>query len=239
MSGPLVLTTDHGAVRLLSLNRPEVLNAFDSALYRAGADALAAARADDSVKAVVLTGTGRAFSAGQDLGEMARLASGEATFSEFPAFVDELCGFDKPLLAAVNGVGLGIGFTLLAHCDVVVMAEGARLRTPFAELGVAPEAASSVLFPARLGWQRAAHVLFSGAWVSAAEAVEWGLAIEVAAPEAVVGRTIELAAEMSTGPLEALRAIKSTMLAPHAAEVAAARAREDAAFERLLIGRTT
>lgn len=238
MTEPLVEVTEVEAVRVVTFNRPEVLNAFDTGLYRAAADALAAARADDGVKAVVLTGAGRAFSSGQDLGEMARLASGEATFSEFPAFIDELCTFDKPLLAAVNGVGLGIGFTMLAHCDVVVMAEGARLRTPFAELGVAPEAASSVLFPARLGWQRAAYVLFSGAWVSAVEAVEWGLALEVTSVEEVLDRTIELAAEMSTGPLEALRAIKSTMLAPHADAVAAARIREDAAFERLLIGRT-
>lgn len=238
MTDPLVLVSDVEAVRVVAFNRPEVLNAFDTGLYRAAAEAIGAARADDTVKAVVLTGAGRGFSSGQDLGEMARLASGEATFSAFPAFVDELCTFDKPLLAAVNGVGLGIGFTMLAHCDVVVMAEGARLRTPFAELGVAPEAASSVLFPARLGWQRAAYVLFSGAWVSAAEAVEWGLALEVTSAEEVLDRAIELAAEMSKGPLEAIRAIKSTMLAPHAAEVGAARAREDAAFERLLIGRT-
>lgn len=237
MSHELVVVDDRDAVRVISFNRPEVLNAFDSALYRAAADAISEARRSDSVKAVVLTGVGRAFSAGQDLGEMAKLASGEVTFSDFPAFVDALVGFDKPLLAAVNGVGLGIGFTMLSMCDVVVMAEGARLRTPFAELGVAPEAASSLLFPQRLGWQRAAYVLFSGAWVSAEQAVEWGLAFEVAGVDVVVDRAVELAADMSKGPIEALRAIKATMLAPHAEAIAAARAREDAAFERLLIGR--
>lgn len=125
---------DHGAVRLLTLHRPEALNAFDSPLYRATGAALTAARDDDAVRVVVLTGAGRAFSAGQDLGEMARLAAGEAVESGFPVLLEALESFDKPLVAAVNGPAVGIGFTMLPHCDLVLVAEGARLRTPFAEL---------------------------------------------------------------------------------------------------------
>ena len=110
-------------MRLLTLDRPDALNAFDSPLYRATGAALDAARADDAVKVVVLTGAGRAFSAGQDLDEMARLAGGEQIDSGFPVLLDALQAFDKPLVAAVNGAAVGIGFTMLPHCDLVLAAE--------------------------------------------------------------------------------------------------------------------
>ena len=223
-----------GAVRLLTLDRPEALNAFDSPLYRATGAALDAARADDSVSVVVLTGAGRAFSAGQDLDEMARLAAGESIESGFPVLLEALQAFDKPLVAAVNGVAVGIGFTLLPHCDLVLVAEGARFRTPFAAMGVPPEAASSYLFPARMGWQRAAEVLFTSPWLSAAEAVEAGIALRVVPGDAVVAEALALAGRIATAPLAALRAIKATMLAGRADAVAAARAREEAAFARVL-----
>lgn len=225
---------DHGAVRLLTLHRPEALNAFDSPLYRATGAALTAARDDDAVRVVVLTGAGRAFSAGQDLGEMARLAAGEALESGFPVLLEALESFDKPLVAAVNGPAVGIGFTMLPHCDLVLVAEGARLRTPFAELGVPPEAASSVLFPARMGWQRAAEVLFTSPWLSAEEAVEAGIALRVVPGDGVVAEALALAGRIAAAPLPALRAIKATMLAGRADAVAAARAREEAAFARVL-----
>src|SRR5262249_61779081 len=90
---------------------------------------------------------------------------------------------DKPLLAAVNGVGVGIGLTLLLHCDVVYIAEGARLRPPFVALGVVPEAASSHLLPATIGWQHAAEVLLTGDWIDARRAVELGIASRLCAPD--------------------------------------------------------
>jgi enoyl-CoA hydratase/carnithine racemase len=234
VSDDLVRVADHGPVRVLTLHRPEALNAFDSPLYRAAGAALNAARADDRVKVVVLTGAGRAFSAGQDLGEMARLAAGEAIESGFPVLLEALESFDKPLIAAVNGPAVGIGFTLLPHCDLVLVAEGARLRTPFAEMGVPPEAASSVLFPARMGWQRAAEVLFTSPWLSAADAVECGIALRAVPPGDLLVESLALAARIATAPLPALRAIKATMLAGRADAVSAARAREEAAFARVL-----
>jgi enoyl-CoA hydratase/carnithine racemase len=148
--------------------------------------------------------------------------------------LDALCDFDKPLLAAVNGAAVGIGFTMLAHCDLVIVAASARMRTPFAELGVAPEAASSLLFPRRMGWQRAAHVLFTSAWLDATQAVEYGIALEQCPDAEVLERAMALAREIATAPLGSLRAIKGTMLATHRDEVLAARAREDAAFAALL-----
>lgn len=234
---PLVRTDDsagHDGVRVLTLDRPHALNAFDSPLYRAAGAALDAARADDGVKVVVITGAGRAFSAGQDLAEMARLAAGEAVDSGFPVLLDALQAFDKPLIAAVNGAAVGIGFTMLPHCDLVLAAETARFRTPFAEMGVPPEAASSLLFPARMGWQRAAEVLFTSPWLGAAEAVECGIALRVVPADELLPEALALAATIAAAPLVALRAIKATMLAGRADAVAAARAREEAAFAQLL-----
>ena len=234
---PLVRTddsTDHDGVRVLTLDRPHALNAFDSPLYRAAGAALDAARGDDGVKVVVITGAGRAFSAGQDLDEMARLAAGEAVDSGFPVLLDALQAFDKPLIAAVNGAAVGIGFTMLPHCDLVLAAETARFRTPFAEMGVPPEAASSLLFPARMGWQRAAEVLFTSPWLGAAEAVECGIALRVVPADELLPEALALAATIAAAPLVALRAIKATMLAGRADAVAAARAREEAAFARVL-----
>lgn len=236
-SPPLVRSDDvegHDGVRLLTLDRPGALNAFDSPLYRATGAALDAARTDDTVKVVVLTGAGRAFSAGQDLDEMARLAAGEPIDSGFPVLLDALQAFDKPLVAAVNGAAVGIGFTMLPHCDLVLAADTARFRTPFAEMGVPPEAASSYLFPARMGWQRAAEVLFTSPWLSAPEAVECGIALRTVPADDLVTAALTLASSIATAPLTALRAIKATMLAGRADAVAAARAREEAAFAQVL-----
>jgi enoyl-CoA hydratase/carnithine racemase len=230
----MITTDDRDGVRTITLDRPEALNAFDTALYRATGAAIDDARADDTVKVVVVTGAGRAFSAGQDLKELERIAAGETYESGFPALLDALCEFDKPLVAAVNGVAVGIGFTMLAHCDLVIVADGARLRTPFSELGVPPEAASSLLFPVRMGWQRAAHLLLTSAWIDAAQAVEYGIALERCADTEVLERAQALAAEIATAPLAALRAIKTTMRDGQRDAVLAARAREDAAFAAVL-----
>src|SRR6478736_3812189 len=176
----MLQTYDEGGVRLLTLDRPDKLNAMTTALYRACADSLAEAATSDSIGAVVLTGNGRAFCAGNDLGELMGAAGGEAGADQgaaFAAFMDGISTFPKALLAAVNGVGVGIGMTLLPYCDAALIAESARLKGPFVPLGVAPEAGSSATFAALMGWQRAARILLSGAWVSAPEAVTLGLAL--------------------------------------------------------------
>jgi len=242
---------DHDRVRLITLDRPDALNAFNAALYDAGRDALLAATVDDAVAAVVITGEGRAFSAGQDLLEMAELASkhglggsgddesdaepgGDA--SGFSGFLDALQSFPKPLIAAVNGLGLGIGFTMLAHCDLVFIAEGARLKTPFTSLGVSPEAASSYLFPLRMGWQRAAKILFTSDWISAEEAVEVGIALQVCAPDALLPETLELAARIARMPISSLVTTKRVMLDAQLPQIREARAREEAAFVTVMGG---
>ena len=129
-----VLESRDGFVLTLTLNRPAQKNAFNAVMWGELGAALAEAREDPEVRCVVLTGSGGAFSAGQDLGEM----GGSTTPAEgtpvnpFAPFMDELCVFDKPLVAAVNGVGVGIGLTILLHCEFVYIAEGARNRAPSA-----------------------------------------------------------------------------------------------------------
>ena len=217
-------------VLVLTLNRPERKNAFDNPMWNAARDALREAMEDARVRAVVVTGAGAAFSAGQDLGEMAMPSLGEGQEHGFGSFMDALCAFDKPLLAAVNGVGVGIGLTILLHCDVVFVAAGARLRPPFVELGVVPEAASSYLLPVQLGWQRAAEVLYTADWIDAARAVELGLAQHLCAPDDLLPRTRALAAHIAAQPPGAVRHTKRLLLATRADQIRAARAREDAAF---------
>lgn len=235
-TGP-VIVEDHGTVRLVTFDRPEARNAFNVAMYEAVTNALVTAKEDDAVQVVVLTGSGSAFSAGQDLKEMAALVAGDGppgAGEGFRGLMDALGGFDKPLLAAVNGVGVGLGFTILAHCDLVVVSDDARLRVPFAELGVPAEAGSSYLFPLRMGAQRAAEVLFTGKWVTAEEAVTSGVALRRVAPEALVAETMALARTVAAGSPQSLRAIKALILASHADALAAARRREDAAFAALV-----
>src|SRR5436305_3809348 len=145
----MIRIDDDGRVRIVTLDRPDKLNAFNNALYAAATDALNAAVRDPNVAAVVIAGAGRAFSAGADVGEMADTASGSGSGGQhsFVDFVDLLAAFPKPLLAAVNGMALGIGATLLGYCDLVFMASTARVRCPFTDLAVAPEAGSSFTFP--------------------------------------------------------------------------------------------
>jgi enoyl-CoA hydratase/carnithine racemase len=228
---------DRGYVRVVTFNRPDARNAFDVAMYRAAAAALASARDDPEVRAVVLTGTGTAFSAGQDLKEMRAFASGTAESdgaSGFPVLLDIVQSFPKPLLAAVNGVAVGLGFTILAHCDLVVVADEARFKVPFTELGVPAEAGSTYLFPMRMGWQRAARVLFTSEWLTADDVVAAGIAIERCPGHRVLDRTLELATHIASLSPDSVQAIKRLLVEAHVDHVIAARRREEAAFAELL-----
>ncbi len=224
-------------VRVIAFNRPEVRNAFDTAMYQEVTAALQAADTDEEVGAVVLTGRGSAFTSGQDLAEMAAIASGtavEGAGQGFMGLLDCLVDLSVPLLAAVNGVAVGLGFTLLPHCNLVLVDAGARLRVPFTELGVPPEAASSVLFPALMGWQRAAKVLLTSDWVGARELVDLGLALQVCDEGAVLDETVALAARIAAHPRAATRASASLLRAARRDAVLEANRREQAAFARLL-----
>ena len=180
----MIQVTDDGRVRVLTLDRPDKLNAFNNALYFAATDALRDAAEDPGVAVVVITGAGRAFSAGADMLEMADTAGGSGPGTEagarhgFVDFVDLLTTYPKPLLAAVNGMALGIGATLLGYVDLVFMSTAARVRCPFTDLAVAPEAGSSYTFPRLLGRQDATWVLMSSEWFSAEDCRAHGSGVE-------------------------------------------------------------
>jgi enoyl-CoA hydratase/carnithine racemase len=231
---------DHGLVRLVTLSRPEALNAFHNPLWNAFADALTGAADSPHVSVVVITGDGRAFTAGQDLAEMASSGAVPATeeLSASPAHgfgrcMDALLAFDKPLLAAVNGLGVGFGLTVLAHCDLVLIADGARLKAPFVSLGVVPEAAGSYLLPEVMGWQSASHLLFTAGWIDADQAVATGLAWRQCPPERLLADALGVAADIAANPVDSLVATKRLMKASRTPAVVDARRREDAEFRRL------
>ena len=234
-----LLIHDENRVRTLTLDRPDALNAFNEALYDATADALLDAAADPSVAVVLLTGNGRAFSAGTDLLEMHQLATNpdfERGKHGFPGLLDALVAFPKPLVCAVNGLGLGIGATILGFADLAFMSTTAKLKCPFTSLGVAPEAASSYLFPQLLGRQNAAWMLLSAEWVGAAEALEMGLVWKVCEPDDLLPQARRHAELLAARPISSLVAVKRTMVEPVRAEIAAARERENAAFAELMGG---
>src|SRR3954451_25291630 len=227
--------TDGDGVRLLTLNRPDALNAFNDELWDVTRDALLDAQQRDEIGCVVLTGTGRAFTAGQDLGEIAEPpAHADSELDGYRGFIPVLEEFDKPLLAAVNGIGVGIGITVLAYCDLVLMAESARLKAPFVSLGVTTEAAGSVSLPARMGWAAAAHLIFTGGWLSSADALACGLAWRVVPDGDLLQATMAVAREIGAQPVGALTATKRLMVAGRLDHWRAARVREDSEFVRLV-----
>ncbi len=223
MKVPIHKELDADGVLLVTLNRPAKKNAFDEAQWDATSEALREAREDRRVAALVITGAGGDFSAGVDLssfGQVSPREDGHAT--GYDAFMASLIDFDKPLLAAVRGVGVGIGCTLLFHCDLVYVAESVRLRLPFAALGLVPEGASSYMLEAVVGARRAAELFFSAEWIDARRAVEVGIATRIFPDEAVLDATLGKAREIAQLPVGALQAIKRTLLATRRAGVEAA-----------------
>ena len=230
---------DQNRVRTLTLNRPDVLNAFNEALYEATAEALRVAAEAPDVAVVLLTGAGRAFSAGNDLNEMqARITDPEMANqgSHFTAMIDALTRFPKPLICAVNGVGVGIGTTILGYADLVFMSATARLKCPFTSLGVAPEAASSYLLPQLIGRQNAAWLLLSSEWVSAQEALAMGMVWKVCEPEELLAEARRHAEILAARPIPSLIAVKQSIVEPTCPDIAAATERENAHFAELLGG---
>jgi enoyl-CoA hydratase/carnithine racemase len=230
---------DQNRVRTLTLNRPDVLNAFNEALYEATAEALRMAAEDPDIAVVLLTGAGRAFSAGNDLREMqARITDPEMANqgSHFTTMIDVLTRFPKPLICAVNGVGVGIGTTILGYADLVFMSATARLKCPFTSLGVAPEAASSYLLPQLIGRQNAAWLLLSSEWVGAHEALAMGMVWKVCEPEDLLAEARGHAEILASRPIPSLIAVKQSIVEPTRPDIAAATERENAHFAELLGG---
>jgi len=239
-TGLPVITHDEARVRTLTLNRPDALNACNEALYDALTEGLLQAAADPAVAVVLLTGEGRAFCAGTDLVEMAARVMDPDNFVEgthgFLGLIDALTAFPKPLVIAVNGIGLGIGATILGFADLVFMSTEARLKCPFTSLAVAPEAASSFLFPQLIGRQNATWMLLSSEWIGAQEAKDMGLVWKLVEPGDLMAEARRHAEHLAALPISSLVACKRVITEPLRPQIEAARERENAAFVELLGG---
>jgi enoyl-CoA hydratase/carnithine racemase len=206
----LVLTTRAGAVQRIQLNRPEKKNALTADMYAAVADAIGAAEADAGVRVVLIHGAGDAFTAGNDLQDF--LADPPRTpDAPVARFLQAISHAEKPLVAAVGGVAVGVGTTMLLHCDLVYAADGTKFALPFVNLGLCPEAASSFLLPAIAGYQRAAELLLLGEPFDAAKAHALGIVTEVVPAEILLMRAEEAAQKLTAKPAASVRITKRLM----------------------------
>lgn len=228
-----VTVEDRDGVRLISLDRPDRLNAFNAAVFGGITRALDEATADDATCCVALTGNGRAFTAGSELADD---GGDDAGADPYEGFMQALETFPKPLVAAVNGLAVGIGTTMLGHCDLVLAAESARFRMPFTSLGLVPEAGSTATMPALLGRHAATHALLTSSWISAQDAARDGLVWRLVPDDALLEETQAVCAEIAAMPLDSLVATKRLLLAARTPAAIAAREREDPEFRRLLKG---
>ena len=222
---------DGNGVRVVTWERAEALNAMSLDMWDATRDALDSA-SDDGIRCIVLTGTGRAFNVGQDLAEMADPRQADETRG-YRGVMRALQDVPTPLIAAVNGLAVGFGVTLLPWCDFVLVSDAARFRVPFVSLGVTTEAASSVTLPEVMGAQAAAHFVLTGDWLSAEDAAATGLAWRVVPGDALLDEAVALAARLADAPPESLRTTTALLRVERRARWADAMERENAAFARL------
>ncbi len=228
-----LLVERQGAIQRITINRPEKKNALTAAMYAAFAEAIQVAEGDAGVRVMLVAGAGDAFTAGNDLQDF--LANPpHAGNRPVLDFLQVFSHAAKPIVAAVHGVAVGIGTTMLAHCDLVYAAEGTRFSTPFVNLGLCPENASSFLLPALAGYQRAAELLMLGEPFDAAKAREIGL-VNAVVPAAELAATATAAAQkLAAKPPASLRLTKRLMRRAWLPEIEAALAEESKAFaERL------
>ncbi len=231
MSDILVHTED--GVATLSFNRLERKNSITSAMYAAMADAVEQAAADATVRVLVIQGHETVFSAGNDIGDFLNQPPATADAPVF-RFLRGIAGFPKPVIAAVSGPAVGIGTTLLFHCDLVYAGDNAAFSMPFVNLGLCPEAASSLLVPQMFGYHRAAEALLLGEPFMAEAALEAGLVNRVLPPTEANGYAQAQARKLAAKPLSALIETKRLMKQGQAARVLEQMAEEGASFGRML-----
>ncbi len=215
-------------VLVLTLNRPDKKNAFNTEQWMALSGHLDAARENDDVVVVVLTGAGKDFSAGQDL-------SDNPTNPDQPPYQTcerAVIDFDKPLIAAARGVAVGGGATILFHCDIVYVGESLRMRMPFTSLSIAPEFASTYMLQANIGPQRAAELLYTAGWIDADRALETGIAFRKVTDEELLNQAMAKAAEIAQWSMATLREAKRSLRLAHRAGIEAALKAEHESMRR-------
>ena len=198
--------------QLLRLARPEKKNALSGAMYSALCDAIEKGDADNSIAAHVIIGSGGTFTAGNDLGDFLATSRGTGDLGkDVLRFVRLLPVIRKPVIAAVDGNAIGIGTTLLFHCDLVYATPGSTFATPFLDLGLIPEAASSLLMPMRMGYARAFEMLVLGEAITAGQAVAAGFVNMIVGPEVLEATALDAARRLAKKPPEALAMARRLM----------------------------
>lgn len=228
-----ILSHTEAGVQTITFNRVEKKNSISRAMYRELSDALDAASQDPAVRVVLLQGDVTIFSAGNDIGDF---LAGPPADDDAPAFrfLRTIAGFPKPLLAAVCGPAVGIGTTMLFHCDLVYAGDNAAFSMPFVNLGLCPEGASSLLAPQMFGYHRAAEALLLGEPFMAEAALEVGLVNRIAPPTEVNGMAQALARKLAAKPLSSLIETKRLLKKGQAALVLSQMQEEGASFGRML-----
>jgi len=210
MSDSLIQHSLADGVFTLRINRPDKKNALTQAMYTALADGIDAANADSSVRALLITGSGGSFSSGNDVKDFLNVPPGSED-SPVARFMNALAAFPKPVVAAVNGLAIGIGATLLLHCDLVYVGRSTRLQMPFVNIGICPEYASSYLMPRMMGHVRAAEIVLFGEPFSAQTALECGMVNAVLDDDAVEAHALERAIKLARQAPNAVRVTKQLL----------------------------
>jgi len=208
-----VAVTDDGAVRIIRMNRPEKKNALTLAMYAEMTRALRESDQSDTIRCVMFAGAPGAFCAGNDIGDFLKAAEGGRNPQAFD-FLKALALGQKPMVAAVAGVAIGIGTTMLLHCDHVVAGATSTLSTPFLKLGLIPEAASTLLAPMRMGYARAFSMLVMGRPLTAEEAKEAGIVNTVADAAEVEDLALKAAREIAALPPRSVAVTRGLMRSP-------------------------
>ena len=219
MTAEIIVERDIGVITV-TINRPHKKNALTSAMYEAMIEALDAAEASEDIAAVVLRGAGGVFTAGNDIANFLEAANADESCAMAAfAFIRRIASFDKPLIAAIEGLAIGIGATLCLHCDFVYAAPGTQFAMPFVKLGIPPEGAATLLAPQRFG-ARAGEMLLLGEPFSAEAAEAMGFITGVVSVERLYAHAAERAAALVRQPRQALLAARRLMRGDHAAILA-------------------
>lgn len=230
----VVTSTTQDAICTIAMNRPDKLNALNREMYRGLTEGFINANADDNCRVITIKGSQGIFTAGNDIGDFAAaLTEGDGRFDEPFLLMKAMLASEKPIVASVDGAAIGIGTTLLFHCDLVYASHSASFHAPFTDLGVCPEFGSSETFPAMLGSHRAAQMLLLGEPLSAIDAERFGLVNQLLDSDTLDQTVTGVAAKLSAKPVDALRTSRK-LLNARKQEILAVIEREGEQFGRLM-----
>ncbi len=211
MSEATIITTIDNGVMTVRLNRADRKNALTGQMYSAMTEAFRAAASDDAVRVVLVTGTADSFCAGNDLVDFLQNTPTDVEAAPVMQFMRTMSAFAKPVVGAVNGIAIGIGVTMLLHCDLVYAAEGSRFQLPFANIGICPEFGSTLLLPMMVGHARAAELCLLGEMFNTQVAQEMGIVNAVLPADQLQAHALAQAGKLARQPPNALRTTKALL----------------------------